>query len=375
VLRHARGLSPLREDADTLYDSMKVPHDTRWDLPLPSLPETVAYLEGVEERILRLLEGGEVDPRTAYFIRLVTFHEDMHDEAFTYTRQTLAYAAPDFSSPSVPDPGSTNGVDAQGDAEIPGGTLLLGAVPGADPFVFDNEKWAHPVSVAPFAIARSAVTNREYLHFVEDGGYRRPELWSPAGGAWRESRRPEHPVYWRRADGAWWRRDFDRWAPLDGSLPVIHVSAFEAEAYCRWAGRRLPTEVEWEAAASNRYGSTDKPRFPWGDAPTAPDRANLDGARMGVVSATALADGDSPSGCRQLIGNVWEWTASAFAPYPGFIPDPYRDYSLPWFDGKHRVLRGGAWATRARLLRNTWRNFYPEGRRDVFAGFRTCRPA
>jgi iron(II)-dependent oxidoreductase len=157
---------------------------------------------------------------------------------------------------------------------------------------------------------------------------------------------------------------------------MVHVNAYEAEAWCRWAGRRLPTEAEWEAAAAGEPaghgGLADaKRRFPWGDDPPTPERANLDGFAMGAADVDAHPAGDSAFGCRQMVGNVWEWTADAFGPYPGFVVDPYAEYSRPWF-GNHRVLRGGCWVTRARLLRNTWRNFYTPDRRDVWAGFRTC---
>jgi iron(II)-dependent oxidoreductase len=243
--------------------------------------------------------------------------------------------------------------------------VSLGAPPGRG-FVFDNEKWAHPVELAPFRIARHAVTQAAFVRFVGDGGYARRELWTAEGWAWRRAADAAHPVYWRQRAGGWERRHFDAWVPLEPGLPVIHVNAHEAEAWCRWAGRRLPTEAEWEAAAGPR-------RFPWGDAPPRSEDANLDGWRAGCLHVAALPAGDAPSGCRQMIGNVWEWTATPFAPYPGFVPDMYRDYSQPWF-GTHRVLRGGCWATRGRLLRNTWRNFYPPERRDVWAGFRTCAP-
>jgi gamma-glutamyl hercynylcysteine S-oxide synthase len=162
--------------------------------------------------------------------------------------------------------------------------------------------------------------------------------------------------------------------PLEPHRPAVHVNWYEAQAYCRWAGRRLPTEAEWEAAASGPTGRGGrKRRFPWGDGGPTADRANLDGLALVCVGVAGHAAGDSPCGCRQLIGNVWEWTADDFGPYPGFVPDPYKEYSAPWF-GDHKVLRGGCWATRGRLLRNTWRNFYRPERRDVFAGFRTCAP-
>jgi iron(II)-dependent oxidoreductase len=369
VLRHAGGRRPLRPDADALYDSAAVAHDTRWDLLLLPRAETLRYLAAVEEQVLeRLARGPGPDPDEVYFTLLSIFHEDMHGEAFTYTRQTLGYPAPPLSVAAAPP--ATGDAPWPGDTEVAGGVFPLGAAPG-EPFVFDNEKWAHPVELKPFGIARAPVTQAEFAVFVEDGGYRRRELWDAAGWGWRERTGAEHPVYWRREAGGWRRRDFDRWVSLESQRPVIHVNWYEADAYCQWAGRRLPTEAEWEAAASGPAGEGRKRRFPWGDAGPTPAHANLDGSALGCVGVASCADGDGAGGCRQLIGNVWEWTADAFLPYPGFEPDPYKEYSAPWF-GDHKVLRGGCWATRGRLLRTTWRNFYRPDRRDVFAGFRTC---
>jgi iron(II)-dependent oxidoreductase len=165
--------------------------------------------------------------------------------------------------------------------------------------------------------------------------------------------------------------------PLDDRLPTIHVNWYEADAYCRWAGRRLPSEAEWEAAATAEPtpdGSMlagRKRRYPWGDDAPSPLRANLDWRAGGCLPVHALPHGDSAFGCRQMIGNVWEWTSNDFLPYPGFEPGPYKEYSAPWF-GTHKVLRGGCWATRASLIRANYRNFYTPDRRDVWAGFRTC---
>jgi iron(II)-dependent oxidoreductase len=228
--------------------------------------------------------------------------------------------------------------------------------------------------LAPFRIARAPVTAEQFAAFVEDGGYAREDLWSSAGWRWRQEEGATHPVYWRPVPGGWERRDFDRWVALEPHHPVLHVSAYEAEAWCAWADRRLPTEAEWEMAAASEPGGRGRRRFPWGEATPTPARANLEGLAGGVLDVAALPEGDSAWGCRQMLGNVWEWTASDFRPYPGFVPDAYRDYSEPWF-GTHRVLRGGCWRTRARLLRNTWRNFYTPDRRDVWAGFRTCARA
>lgn len=364
VLRTGLNEAPLRADGDALYDSAAIPHDTRWDLPLPSRAETLRYMTDVLARVREVVRKFD-EPQLTYFARLALFHEDMHAEALTYTRQTLGYRAPRLS---VEEATPRESGALPGDVEVPGGRYRLGAIEGRDPFVFDNEKWAHEVQVAPFRIARAPVTNEEMLAFVEDGGYRRKELWSDEGWQWRSSADAEHPLYFVREANEWKLRRYDRVVALPPHHPVIHVAWFEAEAFCTWAKRRLPTEAEWELAAS----TPEKRRFPWGDDAPTPRHANLDARARGPVDVAAHPEGDSLYGCRQMIGNVWEWTSSRFGPFPGFVVDPYKEYSEPWFHSPHRVLRGGCWATRARLLRNTWRNFYPPHRRDVFGGFRTC---
>jgi gamma-glutamyl hercynylcysteine S-oxide synthase len=367
VLRDGGRLPSIRSDADALWDSMAIPHDVRWDLPLPSREETFNYSRQVLARCLETLEQPDGPRRMLHLLTL--FHEDMHTEAFTYTRQTLAYPPPAFL-PALP-PARAEAGPLPGDVHLPGGEFRLGAEPEA-PFVFDNEQWSHPVEVAPFAIARAPVTQGEFAAFVEDGGYRREALWSPEGWAWRAEAGAEQPLYWRRGGGGGWeRRDFDRWARLEPHRPALHVNWHEAGAYCRWAGRRLPTEAEWEMAASWDPAAGRKRRYPWGDTAPGEEHANLDWRGRGCVDVAAFPAGDSPAGCRQMIGNVWEWVTDTFAPYPGFEPGPYREYSEPWFH-THKVLRGGCWATRSRLIRTTWRNFYQPHRRDVWAGFRTC---
>lgn len=375
VLRHNWGEPPIREDGDRLYDSAKVAHDTRWDLPLPSMKDTFAYGEEVLARALDRLSTRGLTEEAAYFYQLALFHEDMHGEAFTYTRQTLGYPPPTFALAAPDGPADAHAGPLRGDVEVPGGAFLLGATRDT-PFVFDNERWAHPVTVAPFRIACAAVTNGEFAEFVEARGYSRESLWTEEGWRWRCEAKAERPVYWERVEAGGFRvRRYHGGTPLPEHQPVIHVNSHEAEAYCRWAGRRLPTEAEWELAASGPPVHGHKRRFPWGDDPPTPDRANLDSRRGGCIDVSARPAGDSAYGCRQMIGNVWEWTATRFGPYPGFVVDPYKEYSEPWFHTPHRVLRGGCWATRSRLLRNTWRNFYEPHRRDVFAGFRTCPAA
>ncbi len=314
--------------AEALYDSAKVAHDTRWTLPLPTLEATRRYQSDVLGLLLQRLAKEPGNESLRYFAQLSVFHEDMHAEAFHYTRQTLGYPDPFPGPASHPAPSP-----ALGDAEFPGGSFPLGARPG-DGFVFDNEKWAHEVRVAPFAIARTVVTNAEYATFVDAGGYRRRAFWDEDGWAWRASAGLEAPRYWSKAGPGWVQRRFDDEEPLPPGHPVIHVNWHEAEAYCRFAGRRLPSEAEWEYAA------------------------------------TSFENGSAP-GLHLTTGAVWEWTASTFTPYPGFVIDPYKEYSQPWF-GTHKVLRGGSFATPRGLLRATFRNFYAPDRGDIFAGFRTC---
>src|SRR5436190_10523315 len=359
-LRSNESLSEsILDGADALYDSAKVAHDTRWDLPLPDLSGTLEFQDSVLERVLARLEREPDNDWFLYFVQLALFHEDMHAEAFHYTRQTLGYTDPLARGES--DSAGKGALD--GDAELPDGEFLLGAARNSG-FHFDNEKWAHRVELEPFRIARSPVTNAQFLEFVRDGGYSRRDLWSPEGWNWKGQART--PRYWVEKGGQWLERRFSEWAPLQDDLPVMHVNWHEANAYCRYAGRRLPSEAEWEFAASFCGGG--RRRYPWGDTADGV-RANLKGS--GRVPVGAFAAGDSFAGCRQMLGNVWEWTSSTFGPYQDFVRDPYAEYSEPWF-GTHKVLRGGSFATPARLVSNTWRNFYTPDRGDVFAGFRTC---
>ena len=387
VLRHLYGRKPILANGDALYDSAKVAHETRWNLPLPSKSGTHAYMQNVLDEVMDLCESEEASRRideAAYFLSLVLLHEDMHDEAIAYTRQTLGYAKPNFADDkaTTPSPEQTDQIKEEsspatlGDALVPGGRFVLGSAPDRR-FVFDNEMDAHEVELSPFEISRTAVTNAEFVAFVEDHGYERRELWIKEGWRWRVGAVAQHPVYWLRDGKEWFCREFNVVVPLNERLPVVHVNWYEADAYCRWAGRRLPTEAEWEMAAAaeprtiGERLTNRKRRFPWGDEPPTPEDANLDWRAMGCVEVEALPAGDSAFGCRQMIGNVWEWTATNFGAYPGFVPGPYKEYSAPWF-GDHKVLRGGCWATRSRLIHNAYRNFYQPDRRDVWAGFRTC---
>ena len=376
ILRDIGGQKPVFDNVDSLYDSMAVPHSTRWDLNLPDLKTTIRYRREILEKVINWLGLNETaTSEHTYFTQLTTFHEDMHDEAFTYTRQTLRYPAPclgvkDAFKSKVAGP-------FPGDIYIPEGVHMLGSSPKA-PFYMDNEKWAHGYEVKPFSISRAPVTNLEFADFVEAGGYEREKLWSKAGWNWRMQNGVKHPLYWIKDSKEWVVENFDQIEVIRPHAPVAHVSWFEADAWCRWAERRLPWEAEWEVAASrtptigiNKLSGLET-RYPWGDKPPNQEYANLDGALGGTVDVAEFSEGESGYGCRQMIGNVWEWTQSSFRPFEGFVADPYSDYSEPWFDGRHAVLRGGSWATRNRTIWNTFRNFYTCDRRDIIAGFRTC---
>jgi gamma-glutamyl hercynylcysteine S-oxide synthase len=356
----------------SLFDSIAVARDARWNLPLPTKDETLAFLRTAHDLVTARLRSTGANARLRHFARFALLHEDMHTETMVYARQTLEYPEPRLSRSTPAAPAGP----APGDARIPGGTYLLGAPRGAS-FAFDNEQWAHPVEIRPFAIARAPVTQAEFAAFVDSGGYHRQELWSVRGWRWRVATDAAQPRYWRRVGAGWERRDFERWRPLEPHLPVAQVNWYEAEAYCVWAHRRLPTEAEWEVAALGEPAAggrlaPQRRRHPWGDAPSGPDRANAAWQAPGCVDVGALPAGDSAFGCRQMLGNVWEWTSSTFLPYPGFEADGvYPEYSEPWVHTR-KVLRGGSWTPPARLLRATFRNFYPPDRGNNWAGFRTC---
>lgn len=402
VLRRGAGEQSALPDSDALFDSATIAHEERWRLPMPSRAIALDYLRGVAERVAAVLEregdtevevagqGGEGRYRVplSYLGRYAVMHEDMHAEALTYLRQTLGYPPPrgvlaERATRPLRDAEVARGeragespAPAGGDAEIPGGDHWLGA-PDDGRFAFDNERPIHRVTIAPFRMSRTAVTEGEFEAFVEDAGYERRELWSPEGWAWRQAANAEAPLFWRlRADPSGPHRHvrhFDQWRRLEADRAMMHINWYEADAYSRWAKRRLPTEAEWEYAATGPcdHGVSAKPRFPWGDAPSTADHLNADWCAMGPVDVRAHAAGDSPFGIRQMLGNVWEWTSTTFGPFEGFHPDMYRDYSRTSFQTR-KVLRGGCCYSRARMLWTSWRNYYQPFRRDVFAGFRTC---
>lgn len=309
---------PARAGADALYDSSRVPHDSRWHLPLPDAAATRADLAAQLDETLRLLQRADGDDAALYMYRLALFHEDMHHEAAVYMAQGLDIELGDarWQPRPLPEPPPP--------LRLAAATHRLGhAGPG---FAFDNECGRLEVALAPFTIDAQALRWAEFLPFVDAGGYADDRLWTEAGRAWRGPRRA--PARLQREGGQWLQRRAGRWQALDLALPACNLSAHEAQAWCRWAGRRLPTEAEWEHAAL-----THPHAFRWGD--------------------------------------VWEWTSSPFQPWPGFVAHPYRDYSQPWFDGRP-VLRGGSWGTQPRMKHPRYRNYFTADRCDILAGLRSC---
>lgn len=353
ILRRANEPS-LLPNADALFDDNVVPHAQRWELALPAREAIMRYLQAVQGAILEWLQRGPPAAELTWMRQAIDW-EDLQGEKLLQARQTLGYAAPRLSS--VGEPPAAAG-SWPGDVEVPGGIFLVNAT---------------PLEIGPFRIARSPVTQSEFAGFVERGGYYRPELWSADGWLWRQATDARHPIYWRRAStGVWQRRQFDQWRMLEPHQPAVHVSWYEAEAYCEWVSRRLPTEAEWETAAAAEPAPTGgladgKRRFPWGDSPPQPDHAHLDGRYLGCIDVACCPAGDSAFGCRQMIGNVWEWTANDFLP----SGDQTLDLSVE-NSGMAKVLRGGSWATRSRLVHNAHRRRASPSRCDLVAGFRTC---
>ena len=348
----ARWGRPRFPEADAFFNSSLVPHERRWRLPYPKGSAILGYLGVTLEDTLAALE--RVPDDRLYFFHLALYHEDMHAEAFAMTLQTLDRPLGSITCGEAPP----SEREAPRDVTFAGGTFVQGSARGARRFAFDNEEDAHPVVVAPFRMSSHLVTQGEFARFTDEGGYIRDVLWDPAGWDWRRRERREQPKAWRGQRGSWHVRRFGRDAALDPHAPMVHVNLHEARAFCRWAGRRLPTESEWEFAAKDAAHKLADPIPALDLHHDAPSHALPDAA-------------PHPEGLRHLLGAVWEWTSSPFSPYPRFVAGPYRDYSVPWF-GNHYVLRGGSFATRSRLVSTRYRNFYLPARDDVFAGFRTC---
>jgi iron(II)-dependent oxidoreductase len=367
------GMKPIRPELMEVYDATETPRAGRGQLPYLRRAEALDYMERVRERALRVLDTMDLSPGLGdihaggFLWELLLQHEQQHEETML---QCLKLATPGTYSPprrALP----VAPAKPRGDmVRIDGGPFVQGDV--GLWFAYDNERPRHGVDLGPFEMDRLPVTNGDYAQFVADRGYARPELWTEPGWEWRTRDRIERPLYWS-ADGS--ERHFDRVAAIDPRRPVMHVSWYEADAFARWAGKRLPTEPEWEKAAAWSPGAGEPRRQPWGDEPPTHERANLDQTAFAPAPAGAYPDGASGYGVLGMVGDAWEWTASDFSAYPGFRAYPYDEYSLIFFGHGYKVLRGGSWATRPRVVRNTMRNWDLPERRQIFAGFRCARDA
>jgi iron(II)-dependent oxidoreductase len=302
---------------------------------------------------------------------LVLRHEQQHCETML---QTIQLARLDSFAGIPPEPRSDGrriAAESSFDfVRVPGGRSVAGAAAGG--FAYDNERPRHEVEIPEFEIGRTPVTNGAYLEFLANDGYRRRECWSEKGWSWKQRDGIERPGTWSEDLRYEWR--LGAWEPLDPARPVVHVSWFEADAFARAHGARLPTELEWEKAASWDERSQEKRTYPWGEDRPQPGRhANLDQRNRGPVPVGHHPLGSSVFGCEDMLGQVWEWTASPFTGYPGFVPYPYKEYSEVFFGDDYRVLRGGSWATRARVATSTFRNWDFPQRRQIFAGFRLAK--
>jgi gamma-glutamyl hercynylcysteine S-oxide synthase len=373
LLRAAARARAVRPDIDDIYDAFEHPRAERPSLPLLSPAESRAYVTTVRQRVLDTLDKVPLaGPLTenGFVYHMVIQHEHQHDETMLATHQ-LRKGAPALLDP--PGAGSVIGSPVAPETLIPGGPFVMGT--SDDPWAYDNERPGHVVDVPSFHIDTTPVGNAAYAAFIEAGGYRDPRWWHPRGWEWRQASGKEAPAFWHRDGGQWLRRRLGRVEPVAMDEPVQHVCWYEADAYARWAGKRLPTEAEWEKAASWDPVAERKRRLPWGDSGEAGDHANLGQRRLRPAPLGSYADGASAYGVRQLVGDVWEWTSSDFTGYPGFRSFPYKEYSEVFFGGDYKVLKGGSWATHPLSGRPTFRNWDHPIRRQIFAGFRCARDA
>ena len=371
IARTVGGREPIHSDYERLFDALLNPRPTREGLPLPVGRELERYLEQVRRRTLETLGseiGAEVDPallEDGFVFEMVAEHEEQHQETLLQAMQLLE--DPPYR-PACRRAQPPRGEARAGTVEIPAGPFLMGA--SVDGFAYDNERQRHEVELGAFAIDRHPVTCGAYLEFVESGGYERAGLWSEGGRAWLEETGAAAPANWRPAGDGWRVRFVDRERPLDPAQPVAHVSWFEADAYARFRGARLPTEAEWEKAAIWDPEAEAVRRYPWGDRAPTPGLANVDQLLFEPVAIGSFPGGASYYGVEQMVGDVWEWTASHFTAYPGFVAFPYQEYSAEFFGDDYRVLRGGSWATRPEVARGTFRNWDLPQRRQIFSGLR-----
>lgn len=379
LIRTLTGAAPTDPRYDDLYDAFAHPRRERVELPILGPAAARAFVADVRDRALEVLHSSRFDDANAllddaFVYGMVIQHEHQHDETMLATIQ-LSELPFDMTAAARPEVGADALVTAAVPPEVvlPGGMFVMGT--DDEPWAYDNERPAHEVEVPPFRIDRAPVSNADFTEFIADGGYDDPLLWTDDGWKWRQEAALEHPMAWQREGaGAWSVLRFGHRGDLVATEPVQHVCWYEADAFARWAGKRLPTEAEWEYAAS--WGPDGrKRRYPWGDDDPTVAHANLGQQQLGPVVRGSHSRGASAWGCVDMAGDVWEWTSSDFHAYPGFRSFPYREYSEVFYGSEYKVLRGGSWAVHPVACRTTFRNWDYPIRRQIFAGFRCARDA
>ncbi len=358
-----------------LFNPFEHPRRVRGQLALPSLDDCRALLSDVRARVIERLSRAPLDEnnpllRDGYVYAMVLQHEAQHNETMLQAlqlKQGAPYRAPRAYSP----PTHANRVASREMVRFPGGHIRIGTDDRSA--AYDNERPAHEVEVGPFSIDVAPVTNGAYLEFMRAGGYSRRELWSPGGAQWLDETRADSPKYWMRDGDDWCVRVMDDVRAVNGELPVCHVCFYEAEAFAAFAGKRLPTEIEWETAAGWDPATGSLRAFPWGNEAATPALANVDQLSFTTAPVGAYAHNWSMLGCYGMIGDVWEWTSTDFGPHPGYETFPYAEYSEVFFGPDYKVLKGGSWATRPVAIRNSFRNWDYPIRRQIFSGFRCAR--
>ncbi|KAA2254130.1 ergothioneine biosynthesis protein EgtB [Solihabitans fulvus] len=371
LVRDVGGREPVRSDIDEIYDAFKHPRSNRPQLPLLGPSETRRYVGEVRDKVLDVLDRSTFEGSrlvdNAFAFGMIVQHEQQHDETMLATHQ-LRSGPPVLHAPPPP---RAEGLALPAEVLVPGGGFVMGT--STEPWALDNERPHHEVWVDAFLIDTTPVTCGAYLEFVGAGGYTDPRWWTEAGWAHRQAAELVAPAFWDRVGGVWLRTRFGVVEPIPEDEPVVHVSFHEAQAYATWAGRRLPTEAEWEKAARFDPATGRSLRYPWGDEDPTPERANLGQRHLRPAPVGAYPAGASPTGVHQLIGDVWEWTSSDFHGYPGFTAFPYKEYSEVFFGADYKVLRGGSFGSDQAAVRATFRNWDYPIRRQIFAGFRCAR--
>ena len=373
LVRDVGGREPVRRDIDHLYDAFRHPRSDRPALPLLGPAEARGYVFTVRDKAFDVLARSNLAGRrlvnAGFAFGMIVQHEQQHDETMLATHQLRA-GGPVLHAPPPPAPADAGLLPAE--VLVPAGPFTMGT--STEPWALDNERPAHTVAVPAFAIDTTPVTCQRFVEFIEAGGYEQPQWWAEAGWRHRVEAGLVAPLFWHRdTDGSWWRTRFGVTEPVPPGEPVCHVGYYEAEAFARWTGRRLPSEAEWEKAARFDPATGRSRRYPWGEEDPGPEHANLGQRHLRSAPAGSYPGGASPLGVRQLIGDVWEWTSSDFAGYPGFQAFPYREYSEVFFGSGYKVLRGGSFGTDAAACRGTFRNWDYPIRRQIFAGFRCAR--